>query len=233
MRSKWQKIQSRWRGFTYNFTWSDYIGFFDGWLARGALAVPIIGYLIIFNDTTVGYISFKEITNKTSILFYFEGVTRLRFLYFGLVFLGTANLIYRWRRPWVHKFGKDSFAFVEKGLEVFTPSEYINFHHTIREEGHFTLSGKYYDSEWDGFRDLAIGIEGKDKSENRPGHWNQAKSQYEYLLRNILEETFFRHSIKRRFSLSICLLVSSIGYVLLLLPSLDLFQAVIRSTFSQ
>ncbi len=224
-------MRSKWQGFTYNFAWSDYIGFFDGWLSRVAMAVPIIGYLIIFNDTTVGYISFNEITNKTDVLFYFEGVTRLRFLYFGLVFLGAANLIYRWRRPWVHKFGRDCLAFIEKGLEVFTPSEYIQFHHEIREKGHFTRSGKYYDSEWDRFIDLAIGIEGRDESQNRPGHWNQAKSQYEYLLRNILEETFFRHSVERRYSLSLCLYLSFVGYVLLLLPSMDLFQAVIRSTF--
>lgn len=225
-----RSMKNRWFSFKYNFAWERYIDLIDGWLPRCAIAIPVIGYLILFNDSIVSYLSFKKITANSVEFLFVNSNSRLRFLYFGLFFLGVSNLIYRLRRPWVHKIGKDSDSFVRAALETCTPSEYINYHSVIKHEGHYTLFGKYYDSEWDGFKQLAIGIEGRTDRENEPGHWNEAKSRYEYLLRSILRETYFRNSIKHRFSLSSCIMISFFGYVLLLIPSLDLFQAVVRST---
>lgn len=218
--------------FTYNFGWKDYIPLIDGWLARCAIGVPAVGYLVLFNDSAVSYISFNQLTSDSTNLLFTSGGNRLRLLYFGLIFLGISNLIYRWKRPWVHKYGKDIDTFVHNCLESCTPTEYINFHNTIRVEGHHTSYGKYYDSEWDGFRSLALGVEGKSDAKNRPGHWIEAKSRYEHLLRSILHETFFRNTVKRRIWLGICILLSSLGYIMLLIPSFDLFQAVVQSTLN-
>ena len=72
---------------------------------------------------------------------------RLKFIYFGLIFLGSANILYRIRRPFVFKIGTNQFEYVENALKHFTVSAYIDIHGLIRHEGHHTLHGKYYDSE--------------------------------------------------------------------------------------
>lgn len=225
-------LKLKWQSWSYNFAWSDYIQLFDGWIARCAIGVPALGYLIIFNDTIAEHLTFKTITSNDPNQFYFDTVTRLRFIYFGLIFLGLSNLVYRIRRPWVHRIGKELNEFTENALKTFTPTQYIRLHGIIRNEGPFTPSGKYYDSEWDRFLLLAVGVEGRSsKSDNRPGHWHEAKLKYETLLRGILNESFFRNSINRRISLSLCIFFSLIGYLFLLLPSFDLFIAVLRNTF--
>lgn len=105
-------------------------------------------------------------------------------------------------------------------------------HGTIRHEGHLTLHGKYYDSEWEGFLDSAKNTgEGTDKVE-RDGDWEGAKRKYGGLLRDILAETFFRYDIQKRIWLSLCLVLSTIGYAFLLAPSIDLFIKVCVSTLS-
>ena len=105
-------------------------------------------------------------------------------------------------------------------------------HGTIRDEGHLTLRGKYYDNEWEGFLDAAKNTgEGTEKVQ-RDGDWEGAKSKYGWLLRGILAENIFRYDTGKRFWLSLCLALSTIGYFLMLAPSVDLFIKVCISTFS-
>src|SRR5690606_9894280 len=101
----------------------------------------------------------------------------------------------------------------------------------IRSKSHYTLDGKYYDSEWEGFKEAAINPgEGTDRVE-RTGHWEDAKSKYGSLLRSVLSETFFRCNLQRRSWLVFCLALSTAGYLLLVAPSIDLFIKVVLSTF--
>lgn len=95
-----------------------------------------------------------------------------------------------------------------------------------------TLDGKYYDSEWDGFAEAARDPgEGTDRVE-RNGSWDEAQSRYGSLLRSILRETFFRGDTQRRLWLSICVVLSTVGYLLLAVPSIDLFVKVVLSSFA-
>ena len=149
---------------------------------------------------------------------------RLKLIYFGLIFLGSANILYRLRRPFIFRIGTDQFEYVDKALLHFTLSDYIDIHGAIRREGHHTLRGKYDDAEYEAFLDLASGERdlhlGGRKSES---DWTQAKGKYEDLMRSMLIENFFRNNIMRRTSLTLCIILSMIGYVLLLVPSADLF----------
>jgi hypothetical protein len=201
---------------------------FDGWIARSAMAVPIIGYLILFNDSISQHLSFKILAGETTSWFDLSSSARLKLIYFGLIFLGCATILYRLRRPFVFKIGANQFDYVERALRHFTVSAYIDIHGTIRHEGHHTLHGKYYDSEYDAFLDLALGK--KDGSGHRSeatANWNEAKSKYEGLLRSMLIENFSRNDVKRRFSLSVCIFLALAGYFLLLIPSADLFLRVL------
>ncbi len=225
-------IKSWWSGYTYNYAWSDWVSYIDGWIPRFSLFVPIIGYLIIFNDQISGMIQFQQITTEFTYDFGLDSKSRLRFVYYGLFSLGVSNFIFRIKKPYVFRFGRNTVQYTRTALEIFTFGDFARIHETIRHEGHLTLDGKYYDSEWDGFSERARNKgEGTERVE-RGGSWENAKSQYGSLLRSMLRENFFRNDTIRRKWLTSCLVLSTIGYLMLALPSIDLFVKITISTLN-
>ncbi len=193
------------------------------------MAVPIVGYLILFNDSIASHLSFQHLAAENTSAFGLSGGARLKLIYVGLIFLGLANLLYRWQRPYVLKLADNEFDFVNVGLSNFSVSTYIDFHGRIRHSDFdpYTRHGKYYDSEWEEFLTSALGPKVDDERIGRDStkaHWVEAKQKHESLLRSILTETFFRDSTRlRRGWLILCILVAVIGYCLLAVPSADLF----------
>ncbi len=141
-----------WSAFKYNYAWSDWVGYIDGWIPRFSFFFPIIGYLILFNDQTSQMIQFKQITHQSTYDWGLSAASRLRFLYYGLFFLGVSNFIYRLKKPYAFRFGKNVIEYTKSALENFTYGDFFQLHQTIRRDGHLTLAGKYYDSEWKGLR---------------------------------------------------------------------------------
>src|SRR2546425_10048424 len=80
-----------WSTFVYNFAWSDWTAYIDGWIPRFCFFIPIVGYLILFNDRVVGMMEFHQLTREP----YFDwGLTtsaRLRCIYYALFCLGVSN----------------------------------------------------------------------------------------------------------------------------------------------
>lgn len=224
-------LRVKWSTFAYNFCWSDWVGYVDGWIPRLSLTVPIVGYLILFNDTISEAIRFAHLTSAQLDDFGLTGQQRLRFVYFGLIALGAGNFIYRLKKPFAFRYGTNTADYVRTALEVFTLGDFINLHHEIRR-GHRTLDGKYYDSEWEGFEQAARNRGEGTNDVQRTGNWDAARSAYGSLLRSILRETFFRQDTERRVWLALCLVLSSVGYALLAVPSADLFVKVVRSSFA-
>jgi hypothetical protein len=223
-------LASRWQIFWYNFGWSDWVAYIDGWIPRFALFVPVIGYLILFNDSVGTVLVFEYLAEERITQFGLSGQERLRFVYFGLFALGISNLIFRFKKPYVFTFGTNRSDYMRTCLEVFTFQDFLQLHGTIRHRGHLTLDGKYYDSEWDGFVEAATNTgEGTDRVE-RDGSWDEARGRYGSLLRSILGETFFRGNTQRRFWLLLCVALSTLGYILLSMPSVDLFIKVVLSS---
>jgi hypothetical protein len=155
---------------------------------------------------------------------------RLQLIYLGLIFLGVGNFVYRLKRPHVLRFGQDQFEYVDFALRNFTYRNYIDIHGSIRHEGHFTLDGKYYDSEWNKFQNDVKGRPEGDESGNHwgiMGNWIAAKHENEHLLRSMLSEYFVAKAFHtRRIWLISCLCISTIGYLLLSIPSIDIFLRV-------
>jgi len=225
-------MQMRWTTFAYNYGWSNYVFLFDGWIAKCAMAVPVVGYLILFNDTVSQHLSFNKLASENVVGFGLSSVARLKLIYFGLILLGSANILYRLRRPFVFKVGTNQFDYVEQALRHFTVSAYIDINGVIGHEGPHTLHGKYYDAEYDAFLDLALGKEGTGRQKHESSaDWTAAKNKYEGLLRSMLLENFFRNNVRRRVSLTSCLVLSAVGYFLLFVPSADLFAKVIAVSF--
>lgn len=220
-------VRMGWQHFIYNYSWSDYVVLFDGWVARCAVTVPIVGYLILFNDSISEHLSFNKLAHENLISFGLSSATRLKLIYFGLILLGAANLLYRWRSPFVFKIGRNEADYVENALRRFTAYTYVTIHERIRMGGHKTLHGKYDDAEYESFLDEALGRESGDPKGESIGDWTAAKNKYENLLRSMLIENFFRNDIRKRFSLTACVVLSLLGYSFLLLPSFDLFAKVL------
>ncbi len=226
-----RSIKSRWRSLLANYRWSDWVKYIDGWIPKFALFIPILGYLILFNDEISQAFEFSNMIDKEVLGTGLSSHHRLRLIYFGLILLGMSNLLYRVAKPYQFKFGDNFIDCSKTCLEIFTLTNYIEIHGRIRREGHYTTSGKYYDSEWEGFLEAARNThEGRD-SVKRDGNWESAKSQYGGLLRNMLYDEFFWHDVKNRFWLSTCIALSSLGYFFLIIPSGDIFIKIIRSTF--
>ncbi len=190
------QIKMKYQIFIYNFGWSPYVEFLDGPIAKFSYFLGFVGYLILFNDQVTEYFQFSNITSITRPYFILDGQTKIRTIYFGMVLLFFANLIYRIFRPWVLKYGRNEHEFSDYGIRNFTAYNYIRFNDEIRTDGHQTIYGKYYSHEWDEFLRLAIGVE--NKTERQTGNWAEAKSKFENLLRGICYEIFAKNDIKRR-----------------------------------
>ncbi|BCJ92112.1 hypothetical protein IZ6_28470 [Terrihabitans soli] len=224
------RLQGKWQTFKYNYGWPDFVFLFDGWLARAAIAIPFIGYLIIFNDYVAEGLSLDILANESALAFGLTASSRLKFIYFGLLLLGVASMTYFWRRPHAIKLGKSLFEYEENCLRHFTVNEYIQIHGNIRGSGYdsFTVHGDYYDSEYDNFLDVALGP--KEKNGERDfslSNWQAAKNKYEGLLRSMLIENYHRGKTSRRTSLTICIVTAALGYALLAVPSVDVFIKVV------
>jgi len=223
------RIRHRWGTFIYNYSWSPWASYIDGWIPKVSLLFPVVGYLILFNDQITGLLEFHHLTQGHLYRWGLTGLDRLRLIYYGLTFLGVSNFIFRLRRPYIFRLGRDIVEYTRAALELFTLYDYVQIHGAIRHNGHLTPSGKYYDSEWDSFVALAQDeFAGTDRVK-RTGDWEGAKSRYGDLLRSMLREHHFRSDTENRLALTTCLLLSTIGYAFLLLPSLDLFLKVSAS----
>lgn len=229
-------LRLRWDVFSYNFRWSDYSRLLDGWFAKAAVAVPFVGYLILFNDTVANRISFHSLTNSEGGFFGLTSGARLKFVYLGLVCLGVANIVYFVRRPYVLKLGRDQPEYVEHALKHFTLADYIQINGDIRGSGFdpYTQHGKYYTDEYEGFLKYASHPSTANPTGMAadPFHWADAKSKYENLLRSMLIETYFRETVRRRGSLITSIFLAMLGYSLLLVPSTDLFLRVMTVILS-
>lgn len=225
------KLTFNWEIFSHNFGWQGWHWFISSPISKGAMFVPILGYMIIFNDEISSVISFNNITGGSNFQI-IENYTRLQFVYFGLILLGLSNFLYLLRRPRVMRFGVNDHAFADYGIKHFTTSTYIEINALISEEGHRTIGGKYYNTHFDGFKKMCFGEgEGTDNVIS-PVNWEEAVGRYEHILRGMLMDYFFRKAITRRLSLSICIIVSLIGYSLLTFCSVELFARVVAASFN-
>lgn len=224
-------IKSSFQTFWYNFRWSEWVAYIDGWIPRFAFFVPLLGYLILFNDEITEIMHFQQLAGSSDLYKGLESGERLRLVYFGLIFLGVSNVIYRLKKPHIFRFGSNIREYTSNCLQTLTFGDFQRMHFGIREDGHLTQNGKYYDSEWDGFKKQVLN-EGEGTDEVAiTGHWENAKLMYGSLLRSILNEHFFKKDVARKGWLMTCLIISSLGYLLLVAPSLDLFIKVMVSTF--
>jgi len=210
--------------------WFEWVGYVDGWIAKFAFFVPVIGYLLLFNDYIIKKFSLEEFAPSADCAFLcFTGPQRLELIYFGLIFLGLSNVLYRIRRPAAFEFGDNTTEYIRTCFDVFTYTQYLNMNDFLSKNRPLTSNGEYRVEDWDNFSKTVLG-------EHDNGHvdsyenWDGSKSKFGNLLRSMLIENFHLVNQLRLKSLVLCVVLSTIGYVLLVIPSVDIFVRVLANT---
>lgn len=226
----------------YDFSWEGWHCLFNNALARRSTIASFIGYLIILNDLVASELGFEFILNGSNSILNLNTRTRLHLLFFGLLFIAFARLIFLWARPHVIKFGPSLHEWVNFGLREFTFTDFQRMHGAIREKGHRTGYGKYYDDDWDAFVEDAIwkesGRTGRkidcDKRESRRHvNYSTAKQRHEDLLRCILIDRYYEIAASNKPALLASIILALPGYFMFLLPSVDLSLSIAYSVLFQ
>ncbi len=212
-----------WSKFESKYCWSEWVYYIDGWLPKVSLSMPIVGYLILFNDESVALIKFNTLAKENIINLGLIANNRLEMIYFAFLFLGVSNFWYRIKRPHQFKFGTDFVQYAKNTFEIFTARNYMEIHAALQQHKSLILNAEYYAIDWDGFQENVNITSG--------GDWEAAKNKYGNMLRSMLEEYYFFSNTSYRGHLLFCVIFSSIGYALLLIPSVDLLIKVLRATF--
>ena len=236
--SFFDRVSSKWSIFRYNFGWSNFAWLFENWIAKSTFLVPILGYVILFNDQIAALVKFDTIANETALDFGLSAIDRLRLIYLGLLFVGVAQASYMYFRPSILKFSSDIRGYVDYGLNYFTLGDFLGLHDAIgySDSGPISGYGDYSTREWEDFIRQASGTvessTGSDKtavSVSKGANWSSAKAKHEDLLKSILKETFAKRDRQKRILLSCTLSIVTCGYLLLLVPSADLTIKVLAS----
>ena len=219
-----------------NFTWVTLTPYINGWVPKFALFIPIIGYLILFNDSISDKIQFSALLNSSTSNEYFlsfSSSTRLKLLYFGLIFLGISNFFYHLIKPAVFNIANIPMEYLKLCIENFTLKDFEGIHLGIQKHGPQSSYGQYDPVEWTIFKSeaAAYGNTNNKIKDSNNINWESAKQKHGNLLRLLLLEQFYGDNVGRQKRLITLFVASTIGYILLLLPSLDLFIQVTKASF--
>ena len=210
--------------------WSIYTNYVDGWLPRAAVIVPIIGYVILFNDQITPFFSFSDLAGSTQSFMNLGNLDRLRLIYFGLVFLGVSNFIYRMARPKALEKGNTESEYVKEAFETYSSRDYTEIHYIIRsqyqkEHGKVMMSNP----EWESFsEDTDFVSHSIGETWPETSTWDASKAKYGSLLIDYIKHEYTLANRSNQKWLFFVLVLSTIGYILLLVPSIDIFERVLR-----
>lgn len=213
-----------------NLFWHSYTGYIDGWIPKFAFFVPIIGYLILFNDSVIDLLGISEITDSGD-----EPNTtlqRLRFVYFGLILLGVSNIIYKFAKPFTLTIAETQHGYVRQGMSNFSFQDFQDIFESLDDsekyglqDGWSKLWNQFLDSEHPEANSLSSFVKAD------PKLWRDLKVQHEEFLINLLSRGFCNYNNKNSITLLLCLLLSTLGYLCLAWPSLIVFLEIFQSTF--
>ena len=200
--------------------WISTLAYVDGWLPKMALFVPLIGYLILFNDKIIPYAKFDSLSNSSGLIL--DPIVRLKYVYFGLTFLGFANFIYRVRRPIEFRHGTNSGKIYTRNcLDIYTQQDYERLVSSIKKRDPVTSEGVSEISEWE------TTITSASRNVHGGSNWTDVKKIQKDILLGILWENFTFANGSRKMSLAASVILATIGYVLLLIPNADIFIRVL------
>ncbi|WP_037311355.1 hypothetical protein [Ruegeria halocynthiae] len=193
-------------------------------LTRVVALVPIIGYLILFNDQIAEIASFRMIAGVepgAETPFLLSGLAKMRLVFFGSLFLLFSNLIFKGFRPQVLELAKGDVEFAARVGERYSVHELADMEtHVFSEDWkpRLPLFWKVHD-EFRSKKPLVSGYRPDVRSHMFSGHCDYIS----FLAREWWTGEMHTFRLARFVSLSLGI----IGIFLLAIPTLDITQAVV------
>ena len=201
-------------------------------------AIPVVGYLILFNDQISHSLQFNEITGGTGTLI-LDAATRLQFLYFGLIGL-TAGGAWLWMRcPTIVADEPDRRSYIKSGIEDLSILDIWIIYKRLERDYQFglfddipfdrdniiqLLQGATKDYSIDGVSDDEVYFMMKSAVDT-----DVAKRKHDEFLRFLLAANFDYQNLSRKTEVHALLIWLIISGAIFLVPSFDVFVSVLAS----
>lgn len=180
--------------------------------AQATVLIPVFGYLILFNDFIAGVLSFEFLTTGTIDPQSQGGgmaAWKLRLIFFGLLAIASARLLYSVSCPSAIKRNPDELALIQQAESVMSPQ-------MIREICMEADLSQAYE-------DIYFKVKGA-KNEFQINRYKDER-------RDLLREAYFKLDLSRPLVLRTSLGLAVTGVLMLLIPSAILVIDVALATF--
>lgn len=193
-------------------------------LARIVGMVPLIGYLILFNDEIADMASFKAIAGVRGDIaspFFLSSLTKMRLVFFGSLLLLLANLIFKVLRPQILEVSKGDIEFSIRVRDSYSVHELATMEEQVfsdRWKQRLPIFWKVFD----GFRTKKPLVSGF-----RPDARAIMFSKHGEYIHFLAREWWTGQMHKFRVARLASMILGITGYVFLIVPTLDISQAVL------
>lgn len=197
-------------------------------LTRVVALVPVIGYLILFNDQFVEIASFRMIAGVEPGLetpFYLSGIAKMRLVFFGSLLLFFSNLSFKLFRPQVLELAKGDMEFAARVGERYSVHELTEMEAQVFSD-HWKPRLPIFWKVRDQFRSKNPVVSGY-RPNVRNAMFNAHRDYIIYLSREWWTGEMHTYRLARLVSL----ILGITGILLLAIPTLDVTQAVVGDVF--
>lgn len=193
-------------------------------LSRVMGLIPLAGYLILFNDEIARLASFDTfagVSEDSVSPFFLDGLSKLRLVFFGSLFVFSSFVIYRLFRPPVLDWSNGEIEFASRVTESYTVPEIAS------------MEAQVFSADWtrrrETFWKFRNSVHEKPKLIGyRPDVRGLMFSEHADYISFLAREWWAGMMHTRRFARVASLALAISGYVLLAVPTMDIAQAVLR-----
>lgn len=215
---------SEWKSEPRLLQWPFVKAYAGSEFVKFAAAIPVFGYLILFNDNVIGSIGFTEIAGVEASddnPFWLSSVTKLRLAFFGGIFMLLANILQAWQSPRALAHSSNGFEFAERVLSTYSFGEIVAMQREVQSDdwilrtpmtenlNRMSSESGFTQPDFSGYHDKQIII----------------RKSKDYL-QAVSREWWTGQMHQRRAWRYLILVVASAGYMMLLTPTLDITKAV-------
>ncbi|WP_306142622.1 hypothetical protein [Roseibium sp. MMSF_3412] len=195
-------------------------------LTKVIMLIPLVGYIILFNDQFAEISSFRMIAgaeSDASTPFFLTSLTKMKLVFIGSLLLMISNFIFRVFSPEILKLAKGDIEFSARVTERYSVHELSRMERDVLSD------------HWQPRLSLFWIVQGQTRAKKplvsgyRPDVRSQMFSQRGDYISFLAREWWTGEMHTHRVARCVSLVTGSIGFFLLAMPTLDISQAVIAN----
>jgi hypothetical protein len=195
-------------------------------LARIVGMIPLVGYLILFNDEIADMASFRAIAGVEGdnvSPFFLSSLTKMRLIFFGSLLLLIANVIFKALRPQVLELSKGDMEFSTRVRDSYSVHELASMEEQVFSD-HWKPRLPSFWKVFDRIRTKAALVSGF-----RPDHRAAMFSKHGDYIHFLAREWWTGMMHTFRVARLASMILGITGYAFLAVPTFDISQAVLRN----